>query len=244
MKLADENLHVCLWTSDFQSYLIVIYPPMENLHLCLLEQQTTHLVRLIDFLFGSIQHGLRHASASMDSFFEIFFYRWLQLIRPTSAIFKRTRPIDEFLPAQFNEYGTCPKLPLDEAASLLHVDTLLNRLDCQQLDDAAVEDDLLDNRYGRVFLIVGSVLFHCCHLVSSHLSNELTTDIYRFLLHYGHLNISEFAVDHYRFLLFKEIYPSDSIRLINQRFFLLVACQGHLTLAVMVQSEYQNRDTQ
>ncbi|CAF2939452.1 unnamed protein product [Rotaria sp. Silwood2] len=89
-------------------------------------------------------------------------------------------------------------------------------------------------------IIHGSILFHRNHLLISHLSNETTIDIYRFLIHYGHLNLSQFYYDTWHLLLFKEIFPSGYES--KQRSFLIVCSQGELTLAVIIQTEYEKND--
>jgi len=78
------------------------------------------------------------------------------------------------------------------------------------------------------------------HLFISHLSNELTTDIYRFLLHYGHLNMTQFHSDSWQLLLFKEIFPLNLES--KQRSFVIVCSQGELTLAIVIENQYEKDD--
>ena len=216
---------------------------MANLHLCLLERHTKQLIRLIQFLFGSIAHALRHFSESMDYFFQIFFYRLSQLALETSPTLKSIRLIDEFLPAQFHSFGACPKLIITDQSVQMHLDRLLNQLECQNLNECANdEDEAISNRYRRVFLVRGSVLFHQQHLVLDHLSVELTIDIYRYLLHYGHLNLTQISTDTWQLLLFKQIFPQGLDA--RKRSFLYVCCQNALTLAVLVDLEHDTRELQ
>ena len=229
IKLAEQNIPVCITSDDNIHYLIIIYPPIENLHICLLEQHTQHMIRLINFLFGSIYRGLFYYKESIEYFFDIFFYRLHHLLSSSSSvnsssIFKNLRLIDEFLPAQFHNFGTCPKLILNNQQLLINIDCLLNQLECQSINQCSNEYDSIINRYRRIFFLNGTILFHRIHLLISHLSNELTNDIYHFLLHYGHLNMTQFYCDTWQLLLFKEIFPIGYES--KYRSFLIVCCQG------------------
>ena len=201
------------------------------------------MIHLINFLFGSIHRGLFMYQKSIEYFFDIFFYRLHGLTLSSinfSSIFKNLRLIDEFLPAQFSDYGTCPKLNLNDQQLLFNINSLLNELECQKFNECSNEDNIVTNRYRRRFFINGSVLFHSIHLLSSHLSNETTIDIYRVLTHYGHLSMSQFYRDTWHLLLFKEIFPLGYGS--KQRLFLIVCSQGELTLAVIARNEYEKND--
>ena len=243
IKLTEQIIPVCVASEDNIHYLIIVYPPIENLHLQLLEQHTRHMVRLINFLFGSIHRGFFLYKESIEYFFNIFFYR-LHHLSPSatgaSSILKHLRLIDEFLPAQFDEYGTCPKLSIDNPQLIINIDGLLNQFECQKLNECSNENELIINRYRRIFLINGSILFHRMHLFISHLSKELTNDIYRFLSHYGHLNMTQFASNTWQLLLFKEIFPSSYEG--KTRCFLIVCSQGELTLAIVIENQYDKND--
>ncbi|CAF1253567.1 unnamed protein product [Rotaria sp. Silwood1] len=243
IKLAEQIIHVCVTSDDNIHYLIIIYPPIENVHICLLEQYTKHMIHLINFLFGSIYRGLFYYQESIEYFFDIFFYRFYCLSSSTknsSSILKNIRLLDEFLPSQFNDYGTCPKLNIIDQQLLFNINYLLNQLECQNLNQCSNEYDFIINRYRRIFFLNGTILFHRNHLLISHLSNEITIDIYRFLIHYGHLNMSQFYYDTWQLLLFKEIFPSNIESI--QRLFVIVCSQGELTLAVIIQTEYEKND--
>ncbi|CAF0734192.1 unnamed protein product [Adineta steineri] len=244
IKLAEQNIPVCITSDDNIHYLVIIYPPIENLHTCLLEQHTEHMIRLINFLFGSIYRGLFYYKESIEYFFDIFFYRLHHLLSSSSinssSIFKNLRLIDEFLPAQFHNFGTCPKLILNNQQLLINIDCLLNQLECQSINQCSNEYDSIINRYRRIFFLNGTILFHRTHLLISHLSNELTNDIYHFLLHYGHLNMTQFYCETWQLLLFKEIFPIGHES--KYRSFLIVCSQGELTLAVIIESEYEKND--
>ncbi len=214
------------------------------MHIQLLEQQTRHIIRLINFLFGSIHRGLFFYKESIEYFFDIFFYRLNHLLPSSttsrSSILKNLRLIDEYFPAQFNDYGTCPKLILDNSQLIININGLLNQFECQNLNECSNEHDFIINRYRRIFFMNGSILFHRMHLFISHLSNELTTDIYRFLVHYGHLNMTQIRSDSWQLLLFKEIFPLNTES--KQRSFLVVCSQGELTLAVVIENQYEKDD--
>ena len=229
-------------SDDSEHYLVIVYPPMANLQLCLLERHTKQLIRLIQFLFGSIAHGLRQFGESMDYFFQIFFYRLSQLVVESSPTLRSIRLIDEFLPAQFNSFGACPKLIIADQSVQIRIDHLLNQLECQNLNECANDDEAISNRYRRVFLVRGAVLFHQQHLVLDHLSTDLTIDIYRYLLHYGHLNLTQISSDTWQLLLFKQIFPQGLDA--RKRSFLYVCCQNALTLAVLVDLEHDTRELQ
>ncbi|CAF3275727.1 unnamed protein product [Rotaria socialis] len=243
IKITEQIIPICVTSDDNIHYLIIIYPSIENLHISLLEQHTRQLVRLMNFLFGSVDRGLLFFQESIEYFFDVFFYRLNSLI-PTSVVstplLKNIRLIDEFLPAQFNDYGTCPKLNLNDQQLLFNIDCLLTQLECQNFNECSNESDFIINRYRRIFILTGSVLFHRVQLLTSHLSNETTIDIYRFLLHYGHLNMSQFYSDTWHLLLFKEIFPSGFN--LKQRWFLIVGSHSELTLAAVIQTEYENND--
>lgn len=243
IKLSDQSIPVCISSDDNIHYLIVIYPPIEHLHISLLERHTQHLVRLINFLFGSIYHGLFTYSDSIEYFFDVFFYRLNSLLESSiinAPILKNIRLVDEFLPAQFDDYGTCPKLNFNDHQLLFNIDCLLTQLECQNFNECSNENDFITNRYRRIFFLTGSVLFHRIHLLTTHLSNQTTNNIYRFLLHYGHLNMSQFYSDKWHLVLFKEIFPSGFNS--KQRSFLIVSSHGELTLAATVQTEHENND--
>ena len=227
----EQTIHVCVTTDDNIHYLILIYPPIQNLHVCLLEQQTRHLIHLIKFLFNSIHQAISSYSESIKYFFNIFFYRLYDLSLTNSSL------IDELLPVQFNDYGTSPKLNLNDQQLLFNIDNLLNQLECQEFNQCSNEYDYVINRYRRIFFVHGCILFHHIYLLTSHVSNEITNDIYRFLNHYGHLNIKERNVDTCYLLLFKEIFPHDYAS--KQRLYVIVCSQGDLTLAVIIQNEYE-----
>jgi len=236
IKLAEQIISVCVASDDNIHYLILIYPPIKNLHITLLEQHTRQLIRLINFLFGSIHRGLFLYKESIEYFFDIFFYRLNYL--SYSSTLKNIRIIDEFLPSQFNDYGICPKLLIDNQKLLININGLLNQFECQNINECSNENDFIINRYRRIFFINGSILFHRTNLLISHLSNQLTNDIYRFLLHYGHLNLTQFSSsDLCQILLFKEIFPFGYE--IKQRLFLIVCCQGELTLAIIIENQYE-----
>lgn len=216
---------------------------MVHLHVQLLEQHTKQMIRLIQFLFGSIVYGLNYFSESMDYFFQIFFYRLNHLTTESSTTLKSIRLIDEFLPAQFNQFGSCPKLIISDQTIQIHLDKLLNQLDCQNLNECENENEKISNRYRRIFFVRGSVLFYQQHLVLDHLSTDLTVDIYRYLLHYGHLNLTQqIPNDTWQLLLFKQIFPQGLDA--KKRSFLYVCCQNVLTLAVIVDLEHDTRDFQ
>ncbi|CAF1238332.1 unnamed protein product [Adineta ricciae] len=243
IKLSEQLVPVCIASDDNVYYLIIIYPPIENLHICLLEQHTGQMIRLINFLFGSIYDGLFMYTESIQYFFDIFFYRLNHLLSSSansSPVLKNLRLIDEFLPAQFGNNGTCPTLMLNNQQLLINIDCLLNQLECQRFNECPNEDDVIINRYRRSFFLNGSILFHRSYLLISHLSNELTSDIYRFLLHYGHLNVAQFPCETGQLLLFKEIYPTTSES--KSRYFLVVCTHGELTLAVIIETEYERHD--
>ncbi|CAF4740157.1 unnamed protein product [Rotaria sp. Silwood1] len=173
-------------------------------------------------------------------YFFIVFYCLSSSTKNSSSILKNIRLLDEFLPAQFNDYGTCPKLNIIDQQLLFNINYLLNQLECQNLNQCSNEYDFIINRYRRIFFLNGTILFHRNHLLISHLSNEITIDIYRFLIHYGHLNMSQFYYDTWQLLLFKEIFPSNIESI--QRLFVIVCSQGELTLAVIIQTEYEKND--
>lgn len=235
---------MCVISEDDIHYLIIIYPPIENLHVHLLERHTQHLIHLINFLFVSLDRGLNYHREAMEYFFDIMFYR-LNHLSPSSkttssSILKNLRLIDEFLPAQFDEFGVCPKFFVDNPQLLVNIDGLLNQFECQNFNQCADEHDSIANRYRRHFFIHGSVLFHRRYLFISHLSNALTNDLYHFLLHYGHLNMSQFYADVWQLLLFKEIFPAGDQT--KQRLFVAVCSQGELTLAIVLENPYEKND--
>ncbi|UJR31637.1 hypothetical protein I4U23_019119 [Adineta vaga] len=245
IKLAEQLIPVCVASDDNIYYLIIVYPPIENLHICLFEQHTRQMIRLINFLFGSIYDGLFMYSESIQYFFDIFFYRLNHLLPSTSttnstSIFKNLRLIDEFLSAQFDNFGTCPTFMLNNQQLLINIDGLLNQLECQHINECSNENHDIINRYRRIFFLNGSILFHRTYLLVSHLSNDLTSDIYRFLLHYGHLNVTQLSSQNGQLLLFKEIYPTSYET--KYRSFLIVCTQGELTLAVIIETEYEKTD--
>lgn len=243
IKVVEQILPVCIVSDDYNRYLVIVYPPIENVHICLLEQHTRQLIRLIKFLFGSIYRALLGHAESIAYFFDVFFYRLNHLLPSptnTSPVLKNLRLIDEFLPAQFDSDGTCPTLIVNNQQLIINIDGLLNQLECQSFNECSNDNENIINRYRRAFFLNGSVLFHRAHLLISHLSNELTNDVYRFLLHYGHLNMPQASADVWQLLLFKEIYPTghDS----KYRSFVIVCSQGDLTLAVTLESEYDEKD--
>jgi hypothetical protein len=129
---------------------------------------------------------------------------------------------------------------VDNQQFLINIDGLLNQFECHNFNECSNEHDFIINRYRRIFFVNGSILFHRIHLLISHLSNELTNDIYRFLLHYGHLNMTQFYCDTWQLLLFKEIFPAGYE--IKQRSFLIVCSQGELTLAIVMENQYEKND--
>ena len=129
---------------------------------------------------------------------------------------------------------------LNDQQLLINIDGLLNKLECQNFNECSNENDFIINRYRRRFFLNGTILFHRIHLLISHLSNELTNDIYRFLIHYGHLNMTQLYSDTWRLLLFKEIFPLGYET--KQRSFLMVCSQNELTLAVIIESEYEKNE--
>ena len=238
IELDNQKIHVCVNSDDREHYLILIYPSIEHLHVCLLERHTQHVTRLIKFLFLSIQYGLVHFPQSMEYFFQILFYRLFHLNKTPSNIFKHIRLIDEFLPAQFDSNGACPKLFVHDQQLMMNIDNLLNQFECQNINDCPNEDENIRNRYRRSLFVVGSALFHRFYLVTSHLTNEMTVDVYRFLVHYGHINLSQVPRDSWQCLLFKEIFPQGTLNT-SKRSFLLVCCQNDLIMAVVMETEYE-----
>lgn len=178
----------------------------------------------------------------MEYFFQIFFYRMSHLISDSSPILKSIRLIDEYLPAQFNDSGACPKFALQDQTTFIQIDSLLNQLECQDFNECSNENQMLSNRFRRIFFVHGSILFYRQYLVLSHVAPDLTMDIYRFLLHYGHLNLTQTSNETWPLLLFKQIFPQGFAA--KKRSFLYVSSQSELTLAVIIDDEYDTRDLQ
>lgn len=100
----------------------------------------------------------------------------------------------------------------------------------------------------RLYTILGSCIYHKCHLLGSHLSHEDLIDVHSFLRHNGLLNLTN-QEQVKCLVLWKQIYPSscnrgnvdncDSEQLyINSdgKWFLLVVGYGHDLLAVLLES--------
>jgi len=229
IKLDEQIIPICVSTDDNIHYLIIIYPQNQQIHVQLLERYTKQIVHLIKFLFGSIDRALFFFQQSIAYFFDILFYRLYHL-----------RIIEEFFLRQFSDNGLCPKFLLNNQQLIINIDGLLNQFECQHLNQCSNENDFITNRYRRLFFTQGSVLFYRHYLLLTHLSNKLTTDIYYFLLHYGHLNFNRYLFDSWHLLLFKEIFPNEIES--KQRTFLLVCCQGDLTLAIVLENQYEKNE--
>jgi len=99
----------------------------------------------------------------------------------------------------------------------------------------------------RLYTILGSCIYHKCHLLGSHLPHEDLIDVHSFLRHNGLLNlVSQEQVK--CLVLWKQIYPSscnrgnvdsndgDQLLIPNGKWFLLVVGYGHDLLAVLLES--------
>lgn len=100
----------------------------------------------------------------------------------------------------------------------------------------------------RLYTILGSCIYHKCHLLGSHLPHEDLIDVHSFLRHNGLLNlVNQEQVK--CLVLWKQIYPSscnrgnidvgsnsDQFLIPNGKWFLLVVGYGHDLLAVLLES--------
>lgn len=223
---------------DDNLYMILVYPPNDNINLSILEKQTEQINRLIRFLFGSMRSGITSYPQSIEYFFQIFFYRFFHLNENSTSILKHIRLVDEIFPAQLDVNGACPKIFIHDKKLLMYIDSILNQLECQQINTCSNDEFHVQNRYRRYFFVVGSALFYRFYVVTSHLNNQTTVDIYRFLCHYGYLSISQISQDQWQCLLFKEVFLEKNIHT-RRRSFIIVCCQRDLILAVLIETEYE-----
>ncbi|CAF1349267.1 unnamed protein product, partial [Didymodactylos carnosus] len=147
----------------------------------------------------------------------------LSFIPNVSPILKHCRLSDELYIDQFEGI---PKLLTLTDVQLTNVDSILNSLESQELNECSNEI----NRFRRPSYVYGCVLFFQSLLVTSHLSKTITLDIYRFLIHYCHLKMRELRPRTTELLIYKEIF------LTGTHSFLIVFSLAEFTLAVVVQT--------
>ncbi|CAF0885036.1 unnamed protein product [Didymodactylos carnosus] len=233
INACEQELNVCITSDTNDYYLVIIYPPL-NISRHILEYITKNVSRLLQFLFGSIHQAffplnqndesVLTTSSAVKHFFNLLFYRLYNMSSPNvSPILKHCRLSDELYIDQFEGI---PKLLTLTDVQLTNVDSILNSLESQELNECSNEI----NRFRRPSYVYGCVLFFQSLLVTSHLSKTITLDIYRFLIHYCHLKMRELRPRTTELLIYKEIF------LTGTHSFLIVFSLAEFTLAVVVQT--------
>ncbi|EZA55008.1 PDZ domain-containing protein [Ooceraea biroi] len=252
VRVGEEEMHV-VYTSRDDELLLIALPDKW----CTSQEAvkiTDDIVRTLEFTYQSLTKCFTLATnqSSLDHFFTLIIHRLTNtkdFCKDVDGKKNPLRPLQNGIEIECVEnykfrsafsVASFIQLPRD---AQVQIDAALSEMEAMDYRDW--NEDPMDCQ--RLYTILGSCIYHKCHLLGSHLSHEDLIDVHSFLRHNGLLNLVN--QEQVRCLvLWKQIYPSscnrgnvdsgDSGQLLipNGRWFLLVVGYGHDLLAVLLES--------
>ncbi|GAB1864614.1 Protein inturned [Camponotus japonicus] len=249
IRIGEKETHV-VYTSRDDELLLITLPDK-----CCTSQEAVKImediVRTLEFTYQSLTKSFTPAEnhSSLDHFFILFIHRLINIkdsFKDTDAkknLLKSensTENIENFKFRSAFSVASFIQLPRD---AQIQIDAALSEMEAMDYRDW--NEDPMDCQ--RLYTILGSCIYHKCHLLGSHLSHEDMIDVHSFLRHNGLLNlVNQEQVK--CLVLWKQIYPSscnrgiidggssDQFLIPNGKWFLLVVGYGHDLLAVLLES--------
>ncbi|XP_029659336.1 protein inturned isoform X2 [Formica exsecta] len=249
IRIGEKEAHV-VYTSRDDELLLITLPDK-----CCTSQEaikiTEDIVRTLEFTYQSLTKCFTSVEnqSSLDHFFALFIHRLLNIkdsCKDTDArknLSKSENSIENIENYKFRSafsIASYIQLPRD---AQIQIDAALSEMEAMDYRDW--NEDPMDCQ--RLYTILGSCIYHKCHLLGSHLPHEDLIDVHSFLRHNGLLNlVNQEQVK--CLVLWKQIYPSscnrggidgsssDQFLIPNGKWFLLVVGYGHDLLAVLLES--------
>ncbi|XP_011876832.1 PREDICTED: protein inturned [Vollenhovia emeryi] len=249
IQIGEEEMHIA-YTSRDDELLLIALPgkccsPQEIVKI------TEDIVRTLEFTYQSLTKCFTSVEnqSSLDHFFTLIVHRLTSikdsckdadskrnLAKPQNSI----ESVENYKFRSAFSVANFIQLPRD---AQIQIDAALSEMEAMDYRDW--NEDPMDCQ--RLYTILGSCIYHKCHLLGSHLPHEDLIDVHSFLRHNGLLNlVSQEQVK--CLVLWKQIYPlscnrgnvdsNDGGQLLipNGKWFLLVVGYGHDLLAVLLES--------
>ncbi|XP_071626362.1 protein inturned isoform X2 [Temnothorax longispinosus] len=249
VHVGEEEMHIAYISRDDELLLIAL--PGK----CCTSQEivkiTEDIVRTLEFTYQSLTKCFTSVEnqSSLDHFFTLIVHRLTSikdfckdadvkknLTKPENG----TESVENYKFRSAFSVASFVQLPRD---AQIQIDAALSEMEAMDYRDW--NEDPMDCQ--RLYTILGSCIYHKCHLLGSHLPHEDLIDVHSFLRHNGLLNlVNQEQVK--CLVLWKQIYPSscnrgnvdsnDGSQLLipNGKWFLLVVGYGHDLLAVLLES--------
>ncbi|XP_025073421.1 protein inturned, partial [Pogonomyrmex barbatus] len=248
VHIGEEETHIA-YTSRDDELLLIALPGK-----CCTSQEivkiTEDIVRTLEFTYQSLTKCFTPAEnqSSLDHFFMLIIHRLMNIkdVYKDADIKKdsiksqsNTENVENYKFRSAFSVASFIQLPRD---AQIQIDAALSEMEAMDYRDW--NEDPMDCQ--RLYTILGSCIYHKCHLLGSHLPHEDLIDVHSFLRHNGLLNlVNQEQVK--CLVLWKQIYPSscnrgniehssDQILIPNGKWFLLVVGYGHDLLAVLLES--------
>ncbi|XP_024887243.1 protein inturned isoform X2 [Temnothorax curvispinosus] len=247
--VGEEEMHIA-YTSRDDELLLIALPGK-----CCTSQEivkiTEDIVRTLEFTYQSLTKCFTSVEnqSSLDHFFTLIVHRLTSIkdfCKDADVKKNSTKPengtesVENYKFRSAFSVASFVQLPRD---AQIQIDAALSEMEAMDYRDW--NEDPMDCQ--RLYTILGSCIYHKCHLLGSHLPHEDLIDVHSFLRHNGLLNlVNQEQVK--CLVLWKQIYPSscnrgnvdsnDGSQLLipNGKWFLLVVGYGHDLLAVLLES--------
>ncbi|KAL6436477.1 hypothetical protein ACFW04_004751 [Cataglyphis niger] len=245
IRVGEKEAYV-VYTSRDDELLLITLPDK-----CCTSQEaikiTEDIVRTLEFTYQSLTKCFTSVEnhSSLDHFFTLFINRLLNIKdtdarKNVSKSENSTENVENYKFRSAFSIASFIQLPRD---AQIQIDAALSEMEAMDYRDW--NEDPMDCQ--RLYTILGSCIYHKCHLLGSHLPHEDLIDVHSFLRHNGLLNlVNQEQVK--CLVLWKQIYPSscnrghiddsssDQFLIPNGKWFLLVVGYGHDLLAVLLES--------
>ncbi|KAJ0183376.1 hypothetical protein K1T71_001352 [Dendrolimus kikuchii] len=231
--LYNNKLINVTYTTHFSDLLLVAFPN-EHIDLFSTRKVVTDVVRLLEFLYGSLKSCFTKPNNvdKLDNLFSRIYVMLLYGSYKGKNECKRTCYLEDLLGAH------SVTLPLEVRV---------------QIDDAITELEAADYRewtddvenFQRLYTVIGSCLYYSAHLLSSHLQDEDLKEVNAYLRLSGILRLS-CDKDLEKLVIWKEVYIHEhrkqskndghDYRIPDGRWFLLIVGKGHFILATLMEA--------
>ncbi|XP_011694656.1 PREDICTED: protein inturned [Wasmannia auropunctata] len=250
VHIGEEEMHIA-YTSRDDELLLIALPgkccsPQEIVKI------TEDIVRTLEFTYQSLTKCFTSVEnqSSLDHFFMLIMRRLMNIkdsCKDADVKTNSANPQNESAESLENykfrsAFSVASSIQLPRDAQI-QIDAALSEMEAMDYRDW--NEDPMDCQ--RLYTILGSCIYHKCHLLGSHLPHDDLIDVHSFLRHNGLLNlVSQEQVK--CLVLWKQIYPSscnrgnvdgndgDQLLIPNGKWFLLVIGYGHDLLAVLLES--------
>ncbi|XP_012537346.1 protein inturned isoform X2 [Monomorium pharaonis] len=247
IRVGKEEMHIAYISRDDELLLIALPDK------CCTSQEivkiTEDIVRTLEFTYQSLTKCFTSVEnhSFLDHFFTLIMHRLTSIKDSCKDADVKKNSVKPQNSAENGEnykfrsafsVASFIQLPRD---AQIQIDAALSEMEAMDYRDW--NEDPMDCQ--RLYTILGSCIYHKCHLLGSHLPHEDLIDIHSFLRHNGLLNlVNQEQVK--CLVLWKQIYPSSCNRgnidnngqllIPNGKWFLLVVGYGHDLLAVLLES--------